>query len=160
MNQMLRSHTYDHHDNSSNGTHRTSQVEMILESIVATVGEADRLAIAQVLNQMTVKPAILASLYRAFLDHPDAVSIGAPPLVGRLVMALREAGIAIGEPTCVGCGRTNHKLTSSQEGGVCGNCRHRQLATTCVSCGKIKIVHGRDPNGGALCSLCSPRKND
>ncbi|KJF17655.1 hypothetical protein [Acidithrix ferrooxidans] len=114
---------------------------MILESIAATVGEADRLAIARVLNQTTAKPTMFASLYRAFLGHPDAVSIGAPPLVGRLVMALREAGIAIGEPACLGCGRTKHKVTSSQEGGVCGNYRRRQLATTCVSCGKIKIVH-------------------
>ncbi|CAG4900346.1 unnamed protein product [Acidithrix sp. C25] len=39
---------------------------MILESIAATVGEADRLAIARVLNQTTAKPAMFASLYRAF----------------------------------------------------------------------------------------------
>ena len=130
---------------------------MIVESIVATVGEADRLVITQVVEQMTAKPAMLRSLYRAFLDRPDAAAIGAPPLVGRLVAALRERGIEITEPTCARCGRTNHKLISSTAGGVCKNCRRRQLATTCVSCGKIRVVYGRDPSGGALCSLCSPR---
>ena len=133
-------------------------MEIIVESIVATTGEADRLVIIQVVKQMTAKPAILRSLYRAFLDRPDAAAIGAPPLVGRLVIALRARGIEITEPTCIRCGRTNHKLTSSIAGGVCKNCRRRQLATTCVSCGRVKVVYGRDPAGGALCSLCSPRE--
>lgn len=130
---------------------------MIVEGIVGVVGEADRLAITQVVEQMTAKPAMLRVIYRAFLDRPDALVMGAPPLVGRLVIALRIRGIEIREPSCARCGRTNHKLTSSEEGGVCSRCRRRQLATACVSCGDIRVVYGRDQAGGALCSLCSPR---
>ena len=42
---------------------------------------------------------------------PGALSVGAPPLVGRLVAELRARGSTLPEPTCARCGRAQPELT-------------------------------------------------
>jgi len=102
-------------------------------------------------------PAVIRSLAAALAADPDALMIGAPPVVGRLVAELRARGVDLPEPVCACCGRTGKPLTRSSAGGVCACCRRRQLATACVRCGVIKPVAARDRQGRPVCARCADR---
>jgi hypothetical protein len=125
--------------------------------VMAVAGGASHVVVAEVVAEATDRPAMLRSIRQALTGGPGALLVGAPPSVGRLVAALRERGVDLPEPVCTRCGRRNLKLIASPEGGVCHNCRRRQLASECSSCGLVKVTYGRDPSGGALCSVCAPR---
>jgi hypothetical protein len=101
--------------------------------------------------------AVVRDLTRALSAGPEALSVGAPPAVGRLVAELRSRGSSLPEPACVLCGRTGWPLIATAGGGACKRCRHRQLAAACISCGEVKPVAGRDDAGRALCAVCAPR---
>jgi len=130
---------------------------MVVGAVMTVAGEADCAVVAEVVAQVTKGSAALRSIRQALTGGPNALLVGAPPSVGRLVVALRARGVDLPEPSCVRCGRRSLGLITSSEGGVCKNCRRRQLASECVSCGLVKVIYGRDPSGGALCSVCAPR---
>jgi len=139
------------------GACRACERSMVIDAVMTVAGEADSAVVAEVVAQVTEGSAMLRSVRQALMDGPGALLVGAPPSVGRLVVALRARGVDLPEPSCARCGRKNLGLTTSPEGGVCDNCRRRQLASECVSCGLVKVTYGRDPSGGALCSVCAPR---
>lgn len=69
------------------------------------------------------------SLAQALAEDPDALGVGAPPVVTRLVGELVARGsTTFTLPACARCRRTGRGLTRSDEGGVCAGCRRRQLA--------------------------------
>ena len=71
-------------------------------------------------------PAALRSLAAALTADPAALMIAAPPVVGRLVEALRAQGAtSLPEPSCAVCARVARPLTRSSTGGVCARCRSR-----------------------------------
>ena len=109
------------------------------------------------LDAVTTNPAVSRVLCAALVADPMAISVGAPPVVGLLVTALRVAGAPLPEPACVRCGRHGKPLTCSSAGGVCANCRRRQLAEECARCLVVKPVAGRDSGGRALCARCADR---
>jgi hypothetical protein len=131
------------------------------ELVASRVAEADPdLAADHVMgaiDAVAVNGAALGVLARALAEGPDALRAGAPPAVGRLVVELRRRGSRLGEPACARCGRTDGKLTASNEGGVCPMCRRRQMAAACIVCRIVKPVASRDPLGRALCARCAPR---
>lgn len=104
-------------------------------------------------------PAALRTLAAALSADPAALATGAPPVVGRLVTALRAGGAAsLPVPSCAACAREGLALTRSLAGaGVCPRCRRRELAQACVRCGVIKPVAGRDHEQGAVCARCADR---
>lgn len=102
-------------------------------------------------------PAVIRSLAAALATDPDALTVGAPPVVGRLVTELRARGVDLPEPVCARCARTGKPLTRSTAGGVCARCRRRQLASACVRCGVVKPVAGRDEQGQPVCARCADR---
>ena len=104
-------------------------------------------------------PAALRSLAAALRADPGALAIGAPPVVGRLVHALRAHGAtSLPVPSCVVCRREGLKLTrSSATGGVCARCRRRELAEECARCGIVKPVAGRDSDHRPVCARCADR---
>lgn len=130
---------------------------LVVGAVMAVASGASHVVVAEVVAEATDRPAMLRSIRQALTGGPGALLVGAPPSVGRLVAALRERGVDLPEPVCTRCGRRNLKLIASPEGGVCHNCRRRQLASECSSCGLVKVTYGRDPSGGALCSVCAPR---
>jgi hypothetical protein len=136
---------------------RTCERSMVVDAVMAVAAGATHAVVAEVVAEVTEGPAALRSIRQALTGGPGALLVGAPPAVGRLVVALRERGVDLPEPLCARCGRRGIKLTTSSQGGVCGNCRRRQLASECVSCGLVKVTYGRDPSGGALCAVCAPR---
>ncbi len=139
------------------GPCRTCERSTVVDAVMTVAGEADRGVVAEVVAQATEGSAALRSIRQALKGGSGALLVGAPPSVGRLVVALRARGVDLPEPSCARCGRRNLGLITSPEGGVCNNCRRRQLATECASCGLVKVIYGRDPSGGALCSVCAPR---
>lgn len=102
-------------------------------------------------------PAAVRSLATALAADPDALTVGAPPVVGHLVQALRAAGVDVPEPACDRCGRTGKPLTRSSGRGVCGRCRRRELAEPCTRCGVVKPVAARDGQGRPCCARCADR---
>lgn len=97
-------------------------------------------------------------LVSALEGGPEALGLGAPPSVGRLVSELRDRGSRLPEPRCAGCARTHRKLTASEDGAArCPRCRRLKLATACSVCRVVKPVAGRGPTGEALCARCAPR---
>jgi hypothetical protein len=102
--------------------------------------------------------AALRSLDVALAADPGALAVGAPPMVGRLVEALRSGGAAsLPAPCCVLCAREGLPLTPTSQGGVCARCRHRQLAEPCARCGIVKPVAGRDSEHRPVCARCADR---
>ena len=103
-------------------------------------------------------PAALRSLAAALTADPAALMIAAPPVVGRLVEALRAQGAtSLPEPSCAVCARVARPLTRSSTGGVCARCRSRELAAPCARCGVIKPVAGRDSERRPVCARCADR---
>lgn len=102
-------------------------------------------------------PAVTRQLAAALAADPAALQVGAPPVIGRLLAALRAAGSTLPEPACVGCGRTDRPLTRSDAGGVCPRCRRRQLAAGCARCGVVKPVAARDEQRRPVCARCADR---
>ncbi len=103
--------------------------------------------------------AALRSLAEAFTADPGALTIGAPPAVGQLVIALRAGGAtSLPTPTCVRCAREGRTLIRSAAGkGICSSCRRRELARACARCGVVKPVAGRDGDHQPLCARCADR---
>ncbi|ARG94149.1 hypothetical protein B1T50_21840, partial [Mycobacterium kansasii] len=102
-------------------------------------------------------PAVIRSLAAALAADADALTVGAPPVVSRLVAELRARGVDLPDPVCARCARTGKPLTRSSAGGVCARCRRRQLATACVRCGVVKPVASRDGQGQPVCARCADR---
>lgn len=111
------------------------------------------------LAMVASKPAALRSLAIALADDPSALSIGAPPKMGELVQVLQAQGATtLPVPQCSRCQRQGLELTrSSATGGVCARCRRRELAETCVRCGVVKPVAGRDDQRRPVCARCADR---
>lgn len=110
-------------------------------------------------TEVASHPAALRSLAEAFTADPAALTIGAPPAVGQLVLALRAGGAtSLPVPTCVRCAREGRPLTRSATGkGICSSCRRRELAKACARCGVVKPVAGRDSERRPLCARCADR---
>ncbi len=133
------------------------------QQVIAAVLAADpALTFVQVQAAVTAvasQGAALRSLAQAFTADPSALTIGAPPAVGQLVLALRASGAtSLPVPACVRCAREGLPLTRSATGkGICKSCRHRELAQPCARCGVVKPVGGRDSDHQPLCARCADR---
>lgn len=99
--------------------------------------------------------AVLRSLAAVLESDPDALTKGAPPTVGRLVMELIARGsTAVSAPRCVVCGRTGLPLTVTDDGGMCKRCAARRNPAACTYCGAIKPIAARTTDGKPLCEPC------
>jgi hypothetical protein len=127
---------------------------LVVGAVMAVASGASHVVVAEVVAEATDRPAMLRSIRQALTGGPGALLVGAPPSVGRLVAALRERGVDLPEPVCTRCGRRNLKLIASPEGGVCHNCRRRQLASECSSCGLVKVTYGRETPPEVPCARC------
>jgi len=141
----------------SSGRQGGAQRALVVERVAATCPDLPAELVGEAVDAVGVNATALAVLARCLADRPEALAVGAPPTVGRLVVELRARGASLPEPTCVRCARTGRPLTSSAAGGVCARCRRRQTATACARCGVVKPVVSRDPHGAALCAVCAPR---
>ncbi len=136
---------------------RWCRVELVARRVTAADSALDPDEVAAAIEAVAAAPAVLGKLTRALQTGPGPLSAGAPPTVGRLVVELRTRGSTLPQPTCARCGRTDRPLTASADGGVCPNCRRRQLAEACARCGIVKPVASRDGQRRALCAACAPR---
>ncbi|MDQ2879921.1 MAG: hypothetical protein M3Y48_01340 [Actinomycetota bacterium] len=131
------------------------------EQILAAVRAADpalpALRAGAAVDTVLTHPAVTRQLAATLAADPAALFVGAPPVIGRLIAALRAAGSVLPPPACASCGRTDRPLTRSDAGGVCPSCRRRQLATACTRCGVVKPVAGRDGDGQPVCARCADR---
>ena len=143
--------------------HASVLAEQRHRQVLAAVLAADpTLTTAQVEAALAVvagHPAALRGLAAALAADSTALTIGAPPMVGRLVQTLRAHGAtSLPAPNCVVCRRESLPLTrSSTTGGVCARCRRRELAEECARCGIVKTVAGRDPDHRPVCAPCADR---
>ena len=109
-----------------------------------------RPVITAAVDAVITSPQALRDVSAALAADPRALAHGAPPVVGRLVTELMARGSAtLAEPACVRCGWTGRPLTATGSGGMCGRCRHRELAEECAACGKVRPVAWHDEAGRA-----------
>lgn len=135
---------------------RQRQVQAaVLAAVPSLTATQVQAAIAAVASH----PAALRALAGALAADPDALALGAPPMIGRLVGALRGQGaLSLPTPRCARCLREGLPLTrSSTLGGVCARCRRRELAEACARCGVVKPVAGRDREHRPVCARCADR---
>lgn len=132
---------------------------LVLDAVLAADPTLTAVAVQTALTTVARTPAALRSLATALTADPTALAIGAPPMVGQLVQALRAQGCTVlPAPSCAVCAREDLKLTrSSAIGGVCARCRRRELAKACARCGIVKPVAGRDGDQSPVCARCADR---
>jgi hypothetical protein len=133
--------------------------EQVIAAVEAVETSLPRARIAAAVRTVVTNPAVLRNLAAALATDPDALSVGAPPVVGRLVDELIAAGSTVcTPPVCRGCARRGLPLFRGNEGGgLCKRCRAWQIAEPCADCGKLKPVTGRGPDGTARCEVCRRR---
>ena len=117
-----------------------------------------RAAVAAAVDAVAPGGQALWHLEQALAAGPQALSLGAPPLAGRLAAELIARGSAdLAVCACAACGRTGLPLTHGDAGPVCPRCRAWQLAAACSGCGRIKPVATRSAAGQPLCEVCRRR---
>jgi hypothetical protein len=117
-----------------------------------------RAAVAAAVDAVAPGGQALWHLEQALAAGPQALSLGAPPLAGRLAAELITRGSAIvAARGCAACERTGLPLTRSNAGPVCPRCRAWQLAEACSACGRVKPVATRTAAGQPLCEVCRRR---
>jgi hypothetical protein len=140
---------------------RTATTPLRRRRIIDAAAAADpalpAAALAAAVDAVLSSPAVARDLAAALDADPDAFRVGAPPVVGRLIGALRDRGSRLPAPACALCAATGTALTRSPAGGVCSRCRHRQLAEACTRCGVVKPVAGRDAQQQPVCARCADR---
>lgn len=129
------------------------------QRVIAAVSQVDRSlpveTVAAAVDVVADHFARLRSLAAALDAHPDAMAVGAPPIVGRLVDELIARGSRVlRTPTCAGCGVTDRPLTRTSVGGMCKPCAHRHNTKVCSRCRSDKPVAGRTGDGQPICERC------
>ncbi len=124
----------------------------------AAEGSQPRPVVAAAVDAVAVTGPVLWHLAEALAASSDALTLGAPPVAGRLAAELIARGSAtLTMPACAACGRTGMPLSRSDAGGVCQRCRAWQLATACSSCGKVRPAAVRSSAGQPVCEVCCRR---
>lgn len=129
----------------------------IINAVTALEPRLPAGAVTAAVDTVLTGPAAARELAAAVAADPDALTTGAPPVVGRLVDALRERGSQLPEPACAMCAATGRTLTRSEAGALCRRCWDRQHAAACARCGVVKLVRSRDAQRRPLCGRCADR---
>ena len=132
---------------------------LVLDAVLSADPTLTTARVERALAAVAGHPAAVRSMALALAADPTALAIGAPPMVGQLVEALRAQGwTSLPAPQCAVCQRQGLELTRSPTlGGVCPRCRRRELAEACVRCGVVKPVAGRDSDRLPVCARCADR---
>jgi len=78
----------------------------ILVAVVAADPALPAARVAAAVDAVATNPAATRELSAALVADPHALSVGAPPVIGRLLAELRAAGSMLPEPGCARCGRS------------------------------------------------------
>ena len=120
--------------------------DWVVDLAAAADRSLPRAAVAAAVDAVAPGGQALWHLEQALAAGPQALSLGAPPLAGRLAAELIARGsTALTARGCAACGRTGRPLTPSQAGAVCPRCRAWQLAAACSACGRRKKAMSRRP---------------
>ncbi|MEV5691393.1 hypothetical protein [Micromonospora globbae] len=132
----------------------------VVEAITRVDPTADpalvRATVAAVVGGHAAKRRRLA---QAIFERPQVLVDGqspAPSVVGQLLLALRQAGLAqVSAPRCAGCGKGLVRNMWRRGGQwYCSVCAERR--EPCASCERITKAHSRDRDGRPLCARCTP----
>ena len=144
---------------TSNGTGRTGSGIGNRQRVIAAVTQVDgslpREVVTAAVDVVADHFARLRSLAAALDAHHDALVIGAPPIVGRLVDELIARGSTVlRTPTCIRCDVTGRPMTRTDAGAMCEPCAHRHNTKVCSRCGIDKPVAGKTGEGQPICENC------
>ena len=129
--------------------------DRVISQITAVERSLSTAEVVAALEAVVTNPAVLRSLATALETDPDALTVGAPPAIGRLVTELIARGsTSVNAPRCVVCGGTGRPLTVTGHGGMCPRCAARRDPAACTHCGVVKPVAGRTEQGEPICEAC------
>jgi len=132
--------------------------DRVVDLAAAADRSLPRVAVAGAVDAVAPGGQALWHLEQALATVPQALSLGTPPLAGRLAAELIARGsVTLAARGCAACGRTGLPLTRGEAGAVCPRCRAWQLAAACSACGRIKPVATRTAAGQPLCEVCRRR---
>jgi len=143
------------HPQASGRPCRVCRRDRILAAVIAAEGSLPTETVTAVFDATVTSSRAVSVLTDAFAANPDVLHVGAPPLVGHLVVELVNRGsTTLTMPTCGDCGRTGRPLTATGRGGVCRRCVHRRGATACSLCREVKPVAAHREDGQPMCERC------
>lgn len=129
----------------------------LIRLLSAAVGELEVSTLVEVL-EATAGSAKSRSELRVWLaSGPDVLRSGGSdcPAVGARVLAeLARQGVDVVPPRCLDCGKARPLPKQVEGGRVCQTCNARRNARPCATCGFIKPVAYRRPDGAAVCLRC------
>src|SRR5215472_7895627 len=131
----------------------------VIVSLVAERDPAlDRAVITKAVEEVAGGRAKRRRLAQALLDKPDVLADGrspAPRAAADLLIALRKAGaVTICAPACAECGKHLRSFQRRGEDWFCSACGPKR--EPCAGCGKARVIHLRDRDGGPRCAKCPP----
>ncbi|MDR7170493.1 hypothetical protein J2W56_004244 [Nocardia kruczakiae] len=153
-------------DSASVPRYLADPVAVIVEAVAAVEPGLDPALIATVADAVTTTRPGRRRLAQAVAESPALLTCGlpeGPPLVDRLIRALREQGaVTVVQPCCPSCGKPAQRMSSRDENGVrrCVTCANRATGVfaprPCAVCGRVLIPRSYDRDGLPRCELCPP----
>ncbi len=129
--------------------------ERTLATVVAAEPSLPTEMVVGAFDATVTSSRAVSVLADALTADPYVLQVGAPPVVGRLVVELVTRGsTTFAMPSCSVCGRTGRPLTATDQGGMCSRCAHRHGATACSHCQTVKPIAGRTVDGAPICERC------
>ena len=129
--------------------------ERTLATVVAAEPSLPTEMVVGAFDATVTSSRAVSVLADALTADPYVLQVGAPPVVGRLVVELVTRGsTTFAMPSCSVCGRTGRPLTATDQGGMCSRCAHRHGATACGHCQTVKPIAGRTVDGAPICERC------
>ncbi|MGD9750972.1 MAG: hypothetical protein AB7W59_08255 [Acidimicrobiia bacterium] len=130
--------------------------DRIVAAVLAAAPGSDRAVVEAVLGSVTVHARSLRRIVRHLDEHPDVFATGPTHehrTVGRFVDGLIAVGVdlVVSHPVC---GRCDRPMPMSQRRPLCSSCANKARSTGCAGCGRVALVHSRDPHHRPWCERC------
>lgn len=129
----------------------------LVDLLTATTAELDAESITDVLAAASGSAKSRNELRAWLRSGPDVLRSGSSdcPAAGARVLAeLARRGVDVVAPRCLDCGKARPLPKQVDGGRICQTCNVRRNAQACTTCGVVKPVAYRCPDGAAMCLRC------
>lgn len=129
----------------------------LVDLLTAAAAELDAESITDVLAAASGSAKSRNELRAWLRSGPHVLRSGSSdcPVAGaRLIAELARRGVDAVAPRCLDCGKARPLPKQVDGGRICQTCNVRRNAEACATCGVVKPVAYRRPDGAAVCLRC------